>query len=287
MKRCGYCGRENEDEAALCVECGTSLMPEPDALPQSGEEVATPSAGRSLRAGAATIILVVYLGAQFFAGAVTAITVGALAASEGKNLQDPRQLAETKQAMMAPAVVLSFVVSGAAMALTSVLMFRNQLRDTSPVGAAWAIGPVKGLAQGFGIGLILALCGLAFLGGPQRSMGPVTKMAVTPGLPQMLWLMALLIAAPIEEPLFRGVLYGGYRKSFGPVAAALLTTLIFVLLHITEIIHSVPAAVAITALGLTALWLRLRSAAIGPPIAAHFGYNIGVGLMTIVSTSMR
>ena len=25
MKRCGYCGRENTDEAAACCECGTSF----------------------------------------------------------------------------------------------------------------------------------------------------------------------------------------------------------------------------------------------------------------------
>ena len=28
MKLCGYCGRENEDAAVNCVECGTSLVPE-------------------------------------------------------------------------------------------------------------------------------------------------------------------------------------------------------------------------------------------------------------------
>src|SRR5689334_11800087 len=62
---------------------------------------------------------------------------------------------------------------------------------------------------------------------------PMTKMASTPGLSQIVWLIALLIAPAIEELLFRGVLYGGYRKSFGPLAAGTLTTFIFVLLHIT------------------------------------------------------
>ncbi|MGA2865688.1 MAG: zinc ribbon domain-containing protein [Verrucomicrobiota bacterium] len=27
MKSCGYCGRENEDEAAWCRECGTKFVP--------------------------------------------------------------------------------------------------------------------------------------------------------------------------------------------------------------------------------------------------------------------
>jgi hypothetical protein len=41
----------------------------------------------------------------------------------------------------------------------------------------------------------------------------------------------------------------------------------------------VPALLGITTLALLALWMRLRSAAIGPAIAAHLGYNAAVAFM--------
>jgi hypothetical protein len=112
----------------------------------------------------------------------------------------------------------------------------------------------------------------------------VAKMAMTPGFPRVLWMLAVLAVAPfIEELLFRGVLYGGYRRSFGPAGAAVLSTFIFWLLHITESIHFLPAMLAIAVLALLALWFRLRSAAIGPAIAVHLGYNAMLALLVILS----
>jgi CAAX protease family protein len=104
--------------------------------------------------------------------------------------------------------------------------------------------------------------------------GPIATMAVTPGLSQWLWVAGVLVFAPLaEEPLFRGVLYAGFRNSFGAVWAAIGTTFLFVILHITEMIYFWPSAIGITGLALAALWLRLRSAAIGPAVAVHCGYN--------------
>jgi membrane protease YdiL (CAAX protease family) len=99
-------------------------------------------------------------------------------------------------------------------------------------------------------------------------------MAFEPGLPGIVWdMVAVLLAPPVEEILFRGVLYGGYRKSFGPGWAAILTTAIFVLMHLPNIMRFPPAIVGLTALAIAALYCRLRSKAIGPAIAVHVGYN--------------
>jgi len=53
-------------------------------------------------------------------------------------------------------------------------------------------------------------------------------------------------------------------------------------MHITEMIYFWPSAIGITGLALAALWMRLRSGAIGPAVAVHFGYNavIAVGVFT-------
>ena len=96
---------------------------------------------------------------------------------------------------------------------------------------------------------------------------------------QILWLIMVLVFAPfIEELLFRGVMYGGYRSSLGPVRAAILSTLIFWILHITEMIYFWPSMLGIGGLAMVALFFRLRSAAIGPAVAVHLGYN---GLLAI------
>ena len=84
--------------------------------------------------------------------------------------------------------------------------------------------------------------------------------------------------------MFRGILYGGYRKSLGAAAAAALTTFIFVLLHITELVHEPLATFAIGGLALLALWRRLCSNAIGPAIAVHVGYNSAIALAVVFST---
>ena len=75
-------------------------------------------------------------------------------------------------------------------------------------------------------------------------------------------------------------MYAGFRNSYGPVPAAVLTTAIFWLMHIGEMIHFWPAMLGVAGFALLALWLRLRFKAIGPSVAAHIAYN------TIISTVM-
>jgi len=115
-------------------------------------------------------------------------------------------------------------------------------------------------------------------------LAPSDQLAFVPGLQQWIWLLAGLLFAPVaEELLFRGVLYGGYRRSFGKIAATLITTSTFVLLHLPDVIRFLPSIVALAALGLTAQWCRLRSSAIGPAIAVHIGYNVVLSLVIIWS----
>ena len=53
----------------------------------------------------------------------------------------------------------------------------------------------------------------------------------------------------------------------------MLSTVLFVLLHIPETRAYWPSAVAITVLGVGALGLRIRASAVGPAVAAHCAYN--------------
>ena len=299
MKVCQSCGRENADDAAACSACGNAFLStlEVPPIPLSEPSLTTPPPlpvsplatspvspqTKVLQAGTATLILAIYFGAQLVGGLIGGVVAGVIGATGQDDASSGAALGQTVMALI---VMLAVVAGGIAMIMVSISLLRDQLRDTSATGAAWVAGSSKHIRIGFGVGILVAIgyCGLAIpFQDEDAGMGPVTKMALTPGLSQISWLLlATLVAPPVEELLFRGLLYGGYRKSFGPVAAAISTTLIFTLLHITEIVHSWPAAIAIIGLALTALWARLRFAAIGPAIAAHFGYNSVMALITVL-----
>jgi membrane protease YdiL (CAAX protease family) len=245
--------------------------------PQEGN--APPRRGRELRAGTATGVFLVYFASQM-AGSIGAAIIGvAVAAGRGQNLQDPQQIARLVSTLM-PGIVLGTMVGGAVgMFIMAFVLVPEYLRDRSPTGAAWVRGEWRDAGKGLALGLILGAAGLMVLNylerfGDPNSAGPLTKMATSSTSGFVIWILAALVLAPlVEEPLFRGVLYGGFRRSFGVMAAGIITSAIFVLLHITEIIFFLPAILPLAALAAGALWVRLRFTAIGPAIALHFGYN--------------
>ena len=111
-----------------------------------------------------------------------------------------------------------------------------------------------------------------WLGPTQASgVGPLTQMVTKPGPDRIFWLLLVLLwAPPVEELLFRGVAYGGLHRSWGPVWAAVVTTVVFVGLHMGEIRYFWPAALSLAAVASMALVLRLRTQAMGPPVALHY-----------------
>jgi len=234
-------------------------------------------------------MLGIFLAAQFSVAAIVAVVGMSIAQVQGKNVLDPQQVSEVQESVMAPAVVLGLFFAGVAILLASPPLIGAQLRDRTPVGAAWVPGSSKDIAQGAGIGMLIAALYITVAIicerlGVHGETGPIAKMAVSHGAPRIAWLVAaLILAPPFEELLFRGILYGGYRRSFSPVLSAVLTTFIFCFLHVTEFIHFLPGLLGITGLALGALWIRLRAAAIGPAVAMHFGYNAVVALTLLLS----
>jgi membrane protease YdiL (CAAX protease family) len=274
-KCCGYCGRENEGQAVFCTECGTSFVP-PAVEPESS---APAPAEKGLTAGRATIILLVFFLGQIIGAAVGGLLGVILSGADSRAVRDPQRLSQYTETIMGPAAFLAVIGGGIGMWLASLVLVPRGLADESPTGAAWIPGSSRQIAQGLGVGAVLGSVYIlmALLLQEQASgasPGPLTRMAMTPGLSRVLWVvMALCLAPVIEELLFRGVLYGGYRKALGAPKAAVLTTSLFVLLHLGEMVHFWPSIVFVTGVASAALWLRLRWSAIGPAVAAHFGYN--------------
>jgi len=156
----------------------------------------------------------------------------------------------------------------------------NQIKDTSPTGAAWVPGKTIDIGKGMIVGIFAAIFSLVLdlIEQPRLPFShftPAEQMGATPGLQQILFLLvAVVVAPPVEEMMFRGIFYGGYRKSFGPAWAAVFTTAIFVAIHFVYFISFPYMIVAVTVSAVAFLWCRLRWNAIGPAIAAHAAYNL-------------
>ena len=245
--------------------------------------------GGVLNGWRATVMLISWIGMQLVVGVVAGGVAFGLAFSDG-GVPGEEAIAGAIERLMPWIILATFVGGGVLLFVLSRLWFSPALRDTAPTGAAWVMGRRSGLGGGFVVGLATGLGFLAvslFFEEPEEgaTLGPMVQMAQTPGLGRVLWLCSvLLLAPPLEELLFRGVVYGGYRRSLGALWAAVLTSVIFVLMHVSELIHYPPGFLGVGGLAVAALWCRLRWGAIGPAISAHFAYNFTIVVAFLVST---
>ena len=286
MKKCNQCGNLNEDVLQACAECGELL--------EVQKETNTTSAsteGRlsyTLNAKIATAILLAYLFVQFLCIYLVLMISDAIAAGHG--IHDPRQVNQVTNSLAPTGLVLSLLLGGMVMVFMSKALIPGFLRDANPNGAACVVGRWNGLMKGLVIGLIIGVFDQAIIvimkpNVAYRNLDTLHRMAFTPGLAQIMYfIVALLLAPVIEEMLFRGVFYGGYRKSFGPMWAALATSLLFAALHLPYYIHFLPNIVGIIGATLATLWCRLHWNAVGPAIAAHIGYNSMAVFLVIYKT---
>src|ERR1051325_5350742 len=105
MKACGYCGRENDDQSAHCLECGTLLAP----INDGSDQTALAPTERRLDARYATFILFLYLGVQIGVGMVVGIAAIAIAGVHVGN----SERAQLTRTITGPTAVLGFIGSGA------------------------------------------------------------------------------------------------------------------------------------------------------------------------------
>lgn len=132
-----------------------------------------------------------------------------------------------------------------------------------------------------GAGLVAAFIVLgAALSVRPSEMGPLARAASAGGWARALWTaLAIGVAPPTEELVFRGALYAGLARSWRPAWAGVVTTGIFVTLHVTELGAYWPAWIAIATLGALALRARVRTGSLVPAIVLHTSYNLGLVLL--------
>lgn len=133
-------------------------------------------------------------------------------------------------------------------------------------GALWVLGGIAG-------GLACGLLATGYLDLVERS-GFLARLrdetvALSPGAAAAPWLAALtVLAAPVfEEFIFRGVLYGGFRRTLTPAEAAVASALVF------AIMHPAIATGPVFVLGLVTAVLYEHARSLAAPVAAHMAYN--------------
>jgi membrane protease YdiL (CAAX protease family) len=173
-------------------------------------------------------------------------------------------------------VMIAFTIGGA---LTYALMrwvYASARTNEVPrmFGAASRplLGVGAGLAAGaFGALYLFALTGTTLLDEAAESATDYATLG--------LWVLPLaLIAAPVfEEFIFRGLIFGGLRRSFGALPSAIASAAVFAIMH--PPISVVPVFV----LGFAAAWVYERTRSLLAPMLTHAVYNaVVIGAQLVV-----
>ena len=149
-------------------------------------------------------------------------------------------------------------------------------RRVSP--PAIVVAAVAGV--GLGLGLIAFTFVVPFPENPP--LGPLARAAATEGLSQVGWAFAaVVLAPPIEEFVFRGVLFEGFRQRWGTWIGGAVVTVLVLVMHLAEAWFYWPAIVGLSVAAVLLLVLRVRTGSLLPPIALHFAYNLTLAAATL------
>jgi membrane protease YdiL (CAAX protease family) len=227
------------------------------------------------------MILFAYFAAQLVAA------IGVLVAVSGyytPRIHDAQQLAVRIRSMtVLPAAVVGILLGAAVVVRMTRRSFPGQPRAEAFRALGVTRGSPRDLAAGAALGLVMSLLYVLVLNmlsvEPTGPLSPLVVAASTPGWQRDVWaLIAIAVAPPIEEFLFRGVLFQGLASAWGAAVSAIAVTVIFALFHLPETISYWPAIIAVTIMAVITMAVRLKARALGPAVALHAAYNAGLVL---------
>jgi membrane protease YdiL (CAAX protease family) len=238
-------------------------------------------AGPVLRARRAIAVTVAFFVVQFFVGIVVGVAAGVYAmVAQGK--ADASTLASAIGRVMLPSAIAGEAVG----AMVAFWMTRRVLTGPIDGGSLAPVGWRKALAFETAMaalaGCLLSLIYVFILvrispPNEGQAYGPLATATLGGGWPRHLWaFLALVLAPPIEEFVFRGVLLEGLSNSVGVRAAAAMVTVAFIATHFSEALAYWPAWAAIALLASAALLFRLKTRSLIPAISVHAAYNLGL-----------
>jgi membrane protease YdiL (CAAX protease family) len=187
--------------------------------------------------------------------------------------------------------LVAFVIAVPGSALIVLARLRQNLRGGSWPAILAALGwravppPTALLWAAFGAGLaaLYALVVIPHLLPPTSqdisSVSELLNAKTTVGKVALV-VLAVGIAPPLEEFVFRGVLLSGFAVSWGPWAAIVGSIACFALGHLDQVGSYWPAFLGIILMAFAATGLRLRYRSLFPGIAMHAAYN---GMLMVFS----
>jgi membrane protease YdiL (CAAX protease family) len=168
-------------------------------------------------------------------------------------------------------VLIAFSVAGAATFLLMRFVFWRLKSEGVP--GTFGAGGLRALAWGAGGGGAAALAAFAYLQlARHTSLLEGARETVLFGRGDELWLAFLAVAAaPIfEEFIFRGLIFGGLRRTLGLAASVLASAAIFAL------VHPPFSVIPVFGLGVAAALVYEHTRLLIGPIAVHAVYNAAV-----------
>jgi len=238
---------------------------------ERSEAVTLPPPPRTLGPARALLIFLTFLGMQALPGFVLGFVWG----TAGRELT-----AEAQGAVLMPAAVLGTLIGGAVAWALTWHSLRGPQRSAGLRSLGWSPASRRDCLIAGLVGVVLAVVCLfvliaSFPPSPGHRWGPVVQSVSAGGWSRHLWAaLAIIVAPPVEEFMFRGVLFAGFSRSWGMTAAGALVTLLFVVGHLPEVWGYLPATAAVGALGVAALYARVRTQSLIPAVALHAAYNL-------------
>jgi membrane protease YdiL (CAAX protease family) len=248
----------------------------PDAVAVAS--MSPPDTPPALRARRVLWILAMYVVTQVVAGVLAGLVVGIYVST-----RDVVPDARTAGVLGAVPAAMAGAILGGLLALwMSKRSFRGSSAQEFYETTGWAPASRRQILVAALVGAALAASYLLvaysfFPPQPYHSWHPLSAAVASSRWSRHAFaVLALLLAPPVEEFLFRGVLFAGLARSWPLPTAACVTTMLFVLLHVSSVHPYWPGLFAIASVATVALRARIVTKSLAPCIAVHTAYNLGL-----------
>ncbi len=269
MKKCTYCGRENDNNATRCCECGTTEFVAPSPAPtqapsehvklgratttsareSTAQEVARPS--DRWRPKTAWLCVLILVSALILLGYFFLAMIDKSSGPSGYRTPNQLGILGILTGIVTFTVTLSF--SG----VRTVKQFKESF-------ALFPVSPER-IAIAATAGVLIQVVTIYIFSGGLAHLQLRTS-------PNVL-VLAILLAPFFEEPFFRGLLYRAFRNRYSAVVSTGLVVGVGLLLHAVRSFGSLHGVISIGGVNVAACILRERTGSLWPSIVCHLAYN--------------